>query len=151
MAKYAMVRIRESLIWLGIFLVVIFVLCTPRSAFDALENGDFGIVSKGTFRGTTIFLRDGGAYKETVDSYRAEIEAHDYLLPMITKKYYPVLGKLTFVFKYAIIDQDQGMLILRYFARVLDHPVYAGYQIQFVFQVESNNCSAIYVSEVPLE
>lgn len=142
---------RTLLLWLSICIVGILSNCPHKSTFDRLDDGDFTIVTKGTFRGKTIFLRDGGQYRETVDAYRVAIESRLYLLPMIIRKHYIVPEKLDFLFKYATIEQERELLILRYFARVLHHPVHAGYQIQFVFEMENNTCTAIYASEVPLE
>lgn len=137
----------------NLFLIFLFLIisCKKRNEFQKIHDGDFSIVDKGTYRGTTIFLRDGGEYKDVVDTFRTEIEAHEDVLPSITRKFFFVLETLIYKFKFVTLDKEKNCFILRYFARTMNHPVYAGYQIQFVFDVDTKNLIQIYTSKVPLE
>lgn len=96
-------------------------------------------------------MRDGAEYKRVVDGFRSEIEKNRALLLMITKEHYDVSGMLFYKFKFAALDSIRTYLILRYFARIYNHPLLAGYQIQFVFNAESRELVKIYTAEVALE
>ena len=126
-------------------------VCQTYNPLKDLKQGDFGIVSVGKYHGTTIFLRDGAQYKSVIDEIRDEIEGNRYLLPKITRLHYDVPGSLVYKFKFAAHDSVMDNFILRYFARIYDHPILAGYQIQFVFNTHSRALLNIYTSEVGLE
>jgi len=125
--------------------------CQTYNPFKSLKQGDFEIVCAGKYKEATIFLRDGAEYKRVVDEFRSEIEKNRALLLMITKEHYDVSGMLFYKFKFAALDSIRTYLILRYFARIYNHPLLAGYQIQFVFNAESRELVKIYTAEVALE
>lgn len=125
--------------------------CQTYNPFKNLKQGDFDIVVAGKYKEATIFLRDGAEYKRVVDGFRSEIEKNRALLLMITKEHYDVSGMLFYKFKFAALDSIRTYLILRYFARIYNHPLLAGYQIQFVFNAESRELIKIYTAEVALE
>ncbi|HEC79198.1 MAG TPA: hypothetical protein ENI34_08680 [candidate division WOR-3 bacterium] len=136
-----------------IAIIIFFIICgcAKKSSLERIVEGDFSLVAKGTYRGTTKFLRDGGVYIELVSRFRGEIEKKEEILSLIARKYFFVPQKMEFNFKFAALDEEKRCLILRYFARVVNHPIYAGYQIQFVYDIETKRLIKIYTSEVPLE
>jgi hypothetical protein len=135
------------------FFIFIFlpIMCRTYDPLKNLKQDDFGIVNKGKYRGTTIFLRDNGQYKQDIDILRSEIRKNHDLLPKITRLHYHVPETLVYEFKFAAFDSLMNNFILRYFARVYDHPTIAGYQIQFVFNADSGELLCVFTSEVALE
>jgi hypothetical protein len=107
-------------------------------------------VMKGSYRGNLHFLGDGREHREAVEYLRELVETDFAVLDMISNRFYTI-PHLGYKFKYAALDMDSSMMMLRYFARIREHPVYAGYQIQFLFDAESRKLKAVYTEEVPLE
>jgi hypothetical protein len=144
---------KRGIAWLSVVIIICIaaVVCSPRSTLQKIEGGDLSSVVQGRYVGTTRFLRDGAEYKETVDAIRADIEAYEDLLMVMTGKYFPTDELMSYTFKFALVDDTQQELILRYFARLPDHLVFAGCQIQFVYDLKTRHITTIFVSEVPLE
>ncbi len=138
---------------LGIFIIGLLptLACHTRNSFKSLEHGDFSLVFSGKYKEATTFLRDGAEYKSVVDGLRTEIGKNPFLLSRITKEHYDVSGALVYKFKFAALDSVSNYLILRYFTRIYNHPLLAGYQVQLVFDAESRELVRIYTAEVPLE
>jgi hypothetical protein len=132
-------------------LVAVLCVCGKKNALETVKDGDYSIVEKGTYRGRPVFLRDGGEYKSLVDQFRESIRKHTEVLPGIVNYYFTVYEHLDFKFKFVSLDEEDNVFILRYFARITDHPVFAGYQIQFVFDAGTKGIVKIYTAEVPLE
>lgn len=143
----------RTLILLSIVIMVAIstIGCGRKTLMQRIDDGDLSSVYQGRYRGTTRFLRDGAEYKDIVDVIRAEIEAHEDLLLIMTEKYFPIDELMAYKFKFVLVDETQGELILRYFARLPDHPVFAGCQLQFVYDLDSRQLTKIFTSEVPLE
>jgi hypothetical protein len=136
-----------------VFFVSVFSLslsCGKPDALTSVRNGDFSLVHKDSYRGKLIFLADGREYLQTVDHLRVVIEKNMDIFDLISEKFYPI-PHLGYRFKFAVLDSQNNSLVLRYFARIPEHPLYAGYQIQMVFDVGSRKLKKIYTSEVPLE
>ena len=134
-----------------IILVIFLTMCQTYNPLERLKQGDFSDVEMGKYRGPTIFLRDGAQYKDIIDKIREAIEQDHDLFPEITRKYYDVPDILVYKFKFAALDTVMDNFVLRYFARIYNHPIIAGYQIQFVFRVDSRRLTRIYTKEVALE
>ncbi len=134
-----------------IFAFLVIIACRHADEFKKIRDGDFDIVEKETYRGTPMYVGQGGDYQDLVTSLRLDIEKNIDLLPLITKNFFSVEYQLSYRFKFAAIDKEKSYLILRYFARIPDHPLYAGYQTQFVFDVHTKKLLKIYTAEVPLE
>ena len=154
--KMKMIDSRCSILdgyFLKIFVTVLLVIlvCAKRNEFQKIRDGDFDIITKGTYHGTTIFLRQGGEHNKLITDLRTEIERNMDILPVITEKFFFVSGRLIYKFKFAALDAGKSYLILRYFARIMNHPIYAGYQIQFVFSLNKKQLMQICTAEVPLE
>jgi hypothetical protein len=124
--------------------------CKRNDELNRVRAGDFGLVYKGTYRGRLNFLGAGRQYESMVHELRADIERDNMVFDLISKEFHTIPHGV-FQFKYAAIDEDRDFLVLRYFARVAEHPLYAGYQMQFVFSCNSRRLREIYTSEVPLE
>jgi len=128
------------------------VVCRENNEFNKLKEGDFAIVVRGTYRGRPIYLGpDNKKYEDLINQLCSKIDKHHDVLPMITRKFFFVPEKLVYKFKFATLDKEKKRLILRYFARVVSHPVWAGYQIQFVFDTTTKKLVQIFTAEVPLE
>jgi len=125
--------------------------CSRVDEFTKIREGNFEIVEADTYRGTPMYMGQGGEYKDLVKSLRVNIEKNSDVLPLITKEFFPVSEKLLYRFKFAALDREKDYLILRYFARIVNHPIYAGYQIQFVFDIHSKQLVYVFTAEVPLE
>jgi len=134
-----------------LLLLLITLVCRTRSEWQKLRAGNFDIVKQETYRGRPEYIGQGAEYDSLTKKFRSAIEKNIDLLPAITKRFFPVKEELNYEFKFVAIDRERNYLILRYFARIPDHPLYAGYQIQFVFDINSNKLIAIFTSEVPLE
>jgi hypothetical protein len=117
---------------------------------SSIRHGDFSIVYKDTYRGQLRFLGEGKEHKGSVDDLRREIERNSDVLDVISERYYTIPYH-AYRFKFAALDEEKNLMVLRYFARIIEHPVYAGYQMQFLFDLESQKLLRVYTSEVPLE
>lgn len=134
-----------------LFLLFLLIGCKEKDVFRSIRNDDYSMVAQGTYHGHAVFLRDAGEYEDLVEQLRSQIEENIDVLPLITRKFFSVSHELQYTFKLLLLDRDENYLILRYFARIPEHPLYAGYQIQFVCDVESKRLIKIYTAEVPLE
>jgi hypothetical protein len=135
------------------FIAFLFILfaCREVDEFSNLRAGNCDIVIRGRYQGRPIYLPPGSEYEELIRPFRNRIEKNIDVLPMITRKFFFASSKLLYKFKFTSLDREKNLLILRYFARVVNHPIFAGYQIQFVFDIDSKRLIKIFTSEVPLE
>lgn len=124
--------------------------CAKDDVLSIVRKGDMSKVYRESYRRGLVFLGDGKEYAASVERLRRVIDKNMDVLDLLTERLYtePHLG---YRFKYAALDDEKGVLVLRYFARIPEHPIYAGYQVQFVFDAESCDLLSIYTSEVPLE
>ncbi len=134
----------------SIFLFVTAISCKKRDEFALLHEGDFSIVTQGSYRGHLQFLGDGREHRKTVEYLKGLVDKNSEILDLISDEFYTI-PHMGYKFKYAALDAESGTMMLRYFARIREHPVYAGYQIQFLFDAESRHLKGIYTEEVPLE
>ncbi len=135
-------------------IIILFFLiagCKEQMIFRRIKAGNFEDVQRGFYYGETRFIGPGTEYNKLVKKLQMEIERHQDILPKITRKFFMVPQQLNYKFKYACIDDEKGYLILRYFARIFEHPIYAGYQIQLVFDIDTKRLVRIFTNGVPLE
>jgi hypothetical protein len=139
--------------WTAIFAAVIIlaVTCHPARFWKDLRTGDFTLVEEGTYRGFPRYMQHPGAYEAIVRQCRAQIEKNTDLMPLITDRFFAVTKELHFQYKFTSIDSVSQCLIMRYFARIADDPLYAGYQIQFVYALRQRDFVRVFTSRVPLE
>ena len=126
------------------------ICCVKSDVLNNVRSGNFSIVYEDTYHGTLRLLREGSTYHNRIETLRADIEKDIALLDTITERF-SVISHKEYEFKYAAVDENANILVLRYFARIVEHPLYAGHQIQFVFDMTSRELTKIFVSEVPLE
>ncbi len=131
--------------------VALAVACHPTRFWKDLRIGDYTLVEEGTYRGNPRYLQHPGEYEAVVRQCRAQIEKNAGLMPRITEKFFPVDQDLLYQYKFTSIDSVSQCLILRYFARIADDHLYAGYQIQFVYALKQRDFVRVFTSRVPLE
>ena len=134
----------------AVVILILFLACGGESGIKAVRAGDYSMVGKGTYRGRLEF-HGRGEHLESVVKLREEIEQDDMvLLDMISDRFHKI-PHAPYNFKFAAVDEVSDRLVIRYFARIIEHPIYAGYQIQFVFSRASGKLLRIFTAEVPLE
>lgn len=131
--------------------MLLFTVCRTYHHLESIKKGDYSMVTMGKYQGTMVFLRDAAQYKKVIDEFRGELEQDRHLFPKITRYYYDIPDLLVYKFKFAARDTFMDYFILRYFARIYNHPTLAGYQIQFIFNAGSRRLIDIYTKEVSLE
>lgn len=105
---------------------------------------------EGTYRGRLRFLRESSIYHESTENLRQDIDENKDVLDLISRRFYTIPHK-PYRYKFTALDEESNYLVLRYFARIGEHPLFAGYQIQFVFDPQAQTVTEIYTAEVPLE
>lgn len=141
---------RFTVLLCAVLLISVLSFCRRYDELSNIRRGDFSIVREGTYHGRLTLLGDGKEYGEQVQDLRNEVEKNPEVLDLISGRYYTIPHK-PYQFKFAALDEDSSLLILRYFARIVEHPIYAGYQIQFVHELDSRRLIEVFTSEVPLE
>ncbi len=136
---------------LALFVILCFVCCSHSDIWYQLRQKKFEIVEEGTYRGTLKYMPQPGKYEKLVSRYRKEIEKNLDLLPVMTRQYFQTREELIYQYKFTWLDEEENILVLRYFAHVYNDPIYAGYQILFAYRIATNRLLRILVSEVPLE
>jgi hypothetical protein len=127
------------------------VSCRRKGELSRIYAGDFSIVYEDTYRGQLKFLGRGRDYEGLAQTLRAEIEKDDMaILDMISDRFHTITHE-EYEFKFFALDEINDCLLLRYFARIVEHPIYAGYQIQFVFSRTAHKLLNVFTSEVSLE
>ncbi len=143
--------VKKSLgIVIAISILCLPVLCKRQDALSRIRTGDFSNVHEGAYRGQLRFLRENSAYHESTENLRQDIEKNMDVLDLISQRFYTIPHK-PYRYKFTALDEETSYLVLRYFARIEEHPLYAGYQIQFIFDPQSQMVKEIYTAEVPLE
>ena len=132
------------------FLCVL-VTCRSVDVFEKIRNDTYDDIHQGTYHGSAVYIRDTGDFESFITDTRSRIEDNSDVLPLVTKKFFSTPESLAFRYKFTAHDVQKGLLILRYFARRPEHPLYAGYQIQFVFEAGTKKLVDVYTAEVPLE
>jgi hypothetical protein len=125
-------------------------LCKRQDVLSRIRSGDFSNVHKGTYRGRLRFLRESSTYHESTKKLRQDIDENEDILILISQRFYTIPHK-QYRYKFTALDEESNYLVLRYFARIGEHPLYAGYQIQFVFNPQSQTVTEVYTAEVALE
>ncbi|MEO0137564.1 MAG: hypothetical protein ABIL39_07945 [candidate division WOR-3 bacterium] len=139
----------EALLFLGVGLWGVF--CSHPDIWQKIRQGNFESVERGDYRGTLIYMPHPGKYERLVERYRREIERNIDLLPWITKHFFDIKEDLIYQYKFTWLDEGHKFLVLRYFAHIYKDPIYAGYQMLFVYDTRSHKLIKICVTNVPLE
>jgi len=142
----------ERILHITTLLLMIAVLsCKKNDMFHGLRAGDYGMVIKGSYRGTAEYIGAGENYSSIVKRYRRAIEKNADLLPKITRYHFRVPDVLAYDFKMVLLDRTRGLLVLRYYAPIRGDRLIAGYQLFFVLDPDRDTLVQVYSSEVPLE
>jgi hypothetical protein len=126
------------------------VSCHRPCALRAIRDGDLSIVQRGSYRGRLRMITAGMDTAETAEQLRVMVDENSDVLDIVSDRFHAI-EHLAYRFKYAAYDIEGDILVLRYFARIVDHPLYAGYQIQLVFHPNDQRLKQVYTEEVPLE
>ncbi len=120
-----------------------------------LETGDYSSVKVGRYPHRTEILKPTNEHQATVSRLREVIELDPELMNRMAEHFYPGgeggLANLSFRFQFPGIDEENERLILRYFGPIPDPFIYAGYQVQFVFELPPRCLEKIYIEQLPLE
>lgn len=141
---------KRVLILITASIVCSVLLCKRQDVLSRIRAGDFTNVHKGTYRGRLRFLRESSTYHESTEKLRQDIDENTDVLDVISQRFYTIPHK-PYRYKFTALDEESNYIILRYFARIGEHPLYAGYQIQFVFDPQSQTVTEVYTAEVTLE
>lgn len=95
-------------------------------------------------------ITEGMEQAGAAERLHAMVDENMDVLNMISDRFH-VIEHMEYRFKYAAFDVESDELVLRYFARIVEHPLYAGYQIQLVFDGGSRRLKRVFAAEVPLE
>jgi hypothetical protein len=121
---------------------------SPRDPFAQLEAGDYSIVEEGRYPFTTKTLRE----PDTLEQFHQRIEANLSLLEEMAHSLFPdETHRLFFKYKFTSVDVARDRLIVRYFAQIPYPEIFAGYQCQFVFNLETGVLEEVFLSKIPLE
>jgi len=141
----------RRILFSSVMLLILLVNCRETDILRTIKNGDYSLVSKGSYKGTADYIGHGENYIPVVDRYRRLIENNINLLPKITRHHFSAPETLNFDFKMVLLDRSNNLLVLRYFAPIFHDHLIAGYQLYFVFDPGRDRLTRIYSSEVPLE
>ncbi|MGB9720167.1 MAG: hypothetical protein ACPL28_01625 [bacterium] len=131
--------------------IILSICCTQADIWHQVRRGNYELVEKGNYPGTLKYMPHPAQYEGYVNRCRREIERNLDLLPIMTKQYFTITQKLVYQYKFTWLDEDNQILLLRYFAHIYNDSVFAGYQILFVYDIRKNKIVKIFVSDVPLE
>jgi hypothetical protein len=135
----------------SVILLILLVNCRETDILRTIRNGDYSLITKGSYKGTADYNGQGENYTPAVKRCRRLIEKSIDLLPMITRHHFPAPGNLNFDFKMVLLDRTGNALVLRYYAPIFGDNIVAGYQLFFVFDLSRDELIRIFSSEVPLE
>lgn len=124
--------------------------CRGPNALAAIRAGDFSLVEEGSYAGRLVILTEGMEHFDTAQRLRGVVEENMDVLDLVSDRCHTI-ARLGYRFKYAAFDAGANALVLRYFARIVEHPLYAGYQIQLRFDADSRRLRRVYTAAVPLE
>ena len=133
--------------------IFIFAIMTCRSIneLQKIRDGNFALVTKGKYQGRLNYLNPSNEYEKVIETLVETIHKNGDVFPLITHHCFTVAESLSYKFMHCSVDQEKNVLVLRYLARTTDNPLYAGYQIQFVFDIDSKTLVQTFMAQVPLE
>jgi hypothetical protein len=130
--------------WIGLMIAVGGCVREPQWV-SSIKNDDYEIVKVGHYPHATLQIRYG---PDEFGDLRGKIEESSGLFAEVVHHFYPdEANEMDFRYKYAAIHNEQT--VLRYFARVPESDMYAGYSLQFV--IVNETVEEIYLFKTPLE
>jgi len=127
------------------FMLIFFlVLSCHEDIKKSITADDFRIVMPGKYPGFTV------PYHETELTKGLRKALDQDILNLIAQRVYPESGDLEYRYMSTRFDEKSQNLIIRYFGKIKEDSVLAGYQIQFVFK-NKKDLFLVCVAPVPLE
>ncbi|KPJ53406.1 hypothetical protein AMJ39_04905 [candidate division TA06 bacterium DG_24] len=143
-------------------LLLIVVLCircggtdaAERSWLDDIEEGERDLVHCERYRVRWSAAADTAAAREAAGPVRRAVAEHPRLLNQLASECYPDgegdIPSLEFRYQTTGQNREDGLFVVKYFARI-EHPhIVAGYSCIFVVD-EKSKVQALYIEALPLE
>lgn len=115
-----------------------------------LAADDFAVVRLGRYPGDVHIMNGNPRLERLVAPWRAELESNPDLLHRAAGKYFSMPREPEFHYMSVGEDSTTGRVLLRYFAYAPKPVVYAGWQLQFVFDSRGRLLD-VFAAELPLE
>jgi hypothetical protein len=132
-------------------LLVLVLACASHDLVRDVSSKDFALVREGHYQGRVRVVGNDPQLKQSVERWRGQIEADPAFLRDIAGRFLSFPDTTRFRFKYVGEDSSARRVILRYFGFAPKPVIIAGWQVQFVFDLEGRGLKAVYTEEVPLE
>jgi len=135
----------------GLIFLSLFLISCASTWKDKVYKKDKEFILKGRYPYQMKPLgKEGGEYKDIVESLKKEIEKDPVIFDKIVKTHFDIYHPF-FIYHGSMIDRERDNLIMGYFARFLRRKVYAGIGVQFVYNLKDKKIKRIYVDLIPLE
>ena len=136
---------------LFVFVAVGLAACATSGIIAKVAQDNYALVQEGHYSGSVRVKNDDSTLQKLVQPWRHEIEANPEFMRGIAEKYFSMPIESRFGYMYTGEDSAARRVLLRYFAYDPHPIVYAGWQIQFVFDRPAKKLVSVYAVEVPLE
>jgi hypothetical protein len=142
---------------IGVLLLLMGILlagCLPRTPqwIQRLQSGDYSIVEIGHYPNTTHMITSPSIYDNEITKFKKVIDKHSKIMQNTAKHFFEnEIRELNFKYRFASLDRKANVLIIRYFAQLPYPYILAGYEEQFIVDLETHKVTKIFVREVPLE
>jgi len=91
-------------------------------------------------------------YDNEINKLKKVIDKHPKIMENTAKHFFEnERRELNFKYRFASLDRKANILIIRYFAQLAHPYILAGYEEQFIVDLETHKIIKIFVREVPLE
>jgi len=141
--------------FLAVLLLAVFLAGCFHSApqwIQKLRSGNYSIVEIGRYPYTTHMVSSPSIYDKQINKLKKVIDKNSKIMENIAKHFFEnERRELNFKYRFTSLNRRANVLIIRYFAQ-LPHPhIIAGYEVQFIVDIETHKVTKIFVREVPLE
>jgi len=142
------------IIELALLVVILLAGCFHRTPqwIQKLKSDDYSIVEIGRYPHTTHMISSPSIYDNEINKFKKIIDKYPKIMENMAKHFFEnERRELNFKYRFTSLDIRTNVLIIRYFAQ-LPHPhIIAGYEAQFIVDIETHKVTKIFVREVPLE
>lgn len=132
-------------------LLVLALACGSHNLVRSVSADDFALVREGRYQGSVRVMNGDPQLKQLAQSWRGQIEADPVFLRDVADRFLSLPDTTEFRFMYVGEDSVARRVILRYFGFAPKPFIIAGWQVQFVFDLNGRGLKAVYTEEVPLE